>query len=125
MAKKQQKKQAQPTTRKAPAAAQPRRSDKKNSIFSGEDRTLIFGRQNFIWMGAGLALVLIGLITMSGGSMDPNEPWGENPDIYSFRRITLAPILMLGGFVLAIVGIFKKSNDNQTESTEEENSAEA
>jgi len=59
-------------------------------------------------MGAGLALILAGLITMSGGSMpDPNK-W-EPERIYSFTRITLAPILMVAGFVVVILGIFKKN----------------
>lgn len=57
-------------------------------------------------MGIGLGLVILGLITMSGGAMpDPNK-W-EPERIYSFRRITLAPIMMVAGFVVVIVGIFK------------------
>ena len=59
-------------------------------------------------MGLGLALVLIGLETMSGGAMpDPNK-W-EPERIYSFTRITLAPILMVAGFVTVGIGIFKRT----------------
>ncbi len=59
-------------------------------------------------MGIGLGLVILGLITMSGGAMpDPNK-W-EPERIYSFRRITLAPIMMVAGFVMVIVGIFKNT----------------
>lgn len=69
---------------------------------------LIFGRQNFIYMGVGLLLVLVGLAVMSGGAMpDPNK-W-QPEIIYSPMRITVAPILMVAGFVVVILGIFKKS----------------
>jgi hypothetical protein len=68
----------------------------------------LFGKENYRWMIIGLALILLGLLLMIGGkSKDPNV---FNPsDVYSFRRITIAPILILGGLVLEIVGIFKKS----------------
>lgn len=56
----------------------------------------------------GFVLILLGLLLMIGGkSKDPNV---FNPsEVYSFRRITLAPILILLGLTLEIVGIFKKS----------------
>jgi hypothetical protein len=68
----------------------------------------LFGKENYRWMLIGLVLILLGLLLMIGGkSKDPNV---FNPsEVYSFRRITLAPILILAGFVLEIVGIFKKS----------------
>jgi DUF3098 family protein len=68
----------------------------------------LFGKENYRWMLIGLAAILLGLLLMIGGkSKDPNV---FNPsEVYSFRRITLAPILILGGLVLEIVGIFKKS----------------
>ncbi len=59
-------------------------------------------------MGIGLGLILVGLAAMSGGAMpDPNK-W-EPERIYSFTRITLAPLLMVAGFVVVILGIFKKN----------------
>jgi hypothetical protein len=68
----------------------------------------LFGKENYRWMIIGLVVILLGLLLMIGGkSKDPNV---FNPsEVYSFRRITLAPILILAGFVLEIVGIFKKS----------------
>ena len=99
--------QPAPQVKKAPAPARPS-SQPKESLFSTGSRELIYGRQNFVLMGAGLALILAGLIAMSGGSMpDPNK-W-EPERIYSFTRITLAPILMVAGFVVVILGIFKKN----------------
>jgi hypothetical protein len=67
----------------------------------------LFGKDNYRWMIIGLALIMLGLLIMIGGkSKDPNI---FNPaEVYSFRRITLAPILILAGLVLEIVGIFKK-----------------
>lgn len=70
----------------------------------------LFGKENYRWMAIGLVLILLGLILMIGGkSQDPNT--FDPKEVYSFRRITVAPILMLGGLVLEIVAIFKKSKD--------------
>ncbi|MFN0176136.1 MAG: DUF3098 domain-containing protein [Saprospiraceae bacterium] len=108
MAKQQQHRPGpQPQVRKTAPAPVRRPAEKKESIFSAGSTELIFGRQNFILMGIGLALVLVGLATMSGGAMpDPNR-W-EPERIYSPMRITLAPILMVAGFVTVIFGIFKR-----------------
>jgi len=67
----------------------------------------LFGKDNYRWMLIGMIFVLLGLLIMIGGkSKDPNV---FNPsEVYSFRRITLAPILILAGLALEIVGIFKK-----------------
>ncbi len=114
MAKTQQRPQPQSqASAPAPAkkAAPVRRTETRESIFSEGSNELIFGRTNYIFIGAGLLLVLLGLAAMSGGAMpDPNK-W-EPERIYSFRRITLAPILMVAGFVVIGLGIFK--SDKQT-----------
>jgi Protein of unknown function (DUF3098) len=96
---------AQP--RKEPASV--RSTVKKESLFNVGSNELIYGKNNFIWMGAGLALVIAGLAAMSGGSMPSPDVWDEKI-IYSFRRITLAPIMMVAGFIVTLVGIFKKNN---------------
>jgi hypothetical protein len=68
----------------------------------------LFGKENYRWMLVGLIAVLLGLLLMIGGkSKDPNV--FNVSEVYSFRRITLAPILILTGLALEIVGIFKKS----------------
>jgi Protein of unknown function (DUF3098) len=68
----------------------------------------LFGKENYRLMLIGLILVLLGLLLMIGGkSKDPNV--FDTSEVYSFRRITVAPILILGGLALEIVGIFKKS----------------
>lgn len=73
----------------------------------GPVRELTFGRQTYLFMGIGFALVLLGLLLMAG---DRGENYAEfDVDyIYSFRRITLAPIVILGGLGVVIYGIFKK-----------------
>lgn len=106
--------QQQPQTKKT-APAPVRRAEKTESIFTAGSRDFIFGRQNFIYFGIGLALIMVGLIAMTGGAMpDPNK-W-EPERIYSFRRITLAPILMVAGFIIIIFGIFKKTDTSATPS---------
>jgi len=72
----------------------------------------LFGKENYRWMLIGLVVILLGLLLMIGGkSKDPNV--FDTSEVYSFRRITVAPILILAGLVLEIVGIFKKSKVQQ------------
>lgn len=67
---------------------------------------ILFGRENFILMAAGVGLIILGCLLMLGGkTTDPNV---YNPEeLYSFRRITLAPILILAGLITEIVAILK------------------
>ncbi len=67
----------------------------------------LFGRDNYIWMAIGAVIIAIGFILMSGGkNADPNT---FDPDVtYSTARITIAPIIILLGFVVEIYAIFKK-----------------
>ncbi|MFN0035371.1 MAG: DUF3098 domain-containing protein [Saprospiraceae bacterium] len=121
MAKQQQRPAPQPQARKtAPAPARRPAAEKKESLFSAGSNELIFGRQNFILMGIGLALVLTGLVVMSGGAMPDPNTW-EPERIYSPMRITLAPILMVAGFVTVVFGIFKRkpaAPDHSSNNTE-------
>ena len=66
---------------------------------------LIFNKQNYILMGVGILLIALGLILMAGGGSD--DPNVFNPDeIYSFRRITLAPFIIIVGLVVEVFAIF-------------------
>ncbi len=68
-----------------------------------------FGKKNYQLLIASAAIVLLGYILMSGGGAEnPNE--FHYDEIFSPVRITVAPILVLSGFVLAIVAIMKKSD---------------
>lgn len=72
-----------------------------------EKEPLLFNKQNYYIMGAGLLLIALGMILMAGGDMPSPDVW-EPERIYSFRRITLAPIVILAGLGLEIYAIFKK-----------------
>jgi uncharacterized membrane protein len=70
-----------------------------------------FNKQNYTYLIAGAALVVIGLMLMSGGgSDDPNK---FNPEIFSTRRITVAPICILIGYLTVLLGIMKKPKVEQ------------
>ena len=63
------------------------------------------GKENYKLMAIGFVFIVVGFILMAGGNDDPNV---FNPDIFSFRRLTIAPILLLVGFVFEIYAIMKK-----------------
>jgi hypothetical protein len=68
-----------------------------------------FSKENYRLMLIGLAFIVLGFLLMiGGGSNDPNK---FSYDLFSFRRITLAPILILAGYVIEIFAIMKKPKD--------------
>ena len=68
-----------------------------------------FGKANYTLMLSGIGLILLGFFLMSGGgTKDPNV---FSEDIFSPLRITVAPLIVLAGFVLEIYAIVKKSID--------------
>ena len=70
--------------------------------------TFIFGKKNYLIMGIGLAVIAIGFILMSGGGSD--NPAVFDASIFNFRRIHLAPALMLIDFAIEIYAILVKPN---------------
>jgi len=69
-------------------------------------KNIFFTKKNYILILAGLAVSVIGYILMSGGgSEDPNV---FNYEVFSGRRITLAPFLVMAGYAIVLVGIMKK-----------------
>jgi hypothetical protein len=68
---------------------------------------LIFNRHNYIYMGIGVALIALGLVLMSGGGTDDPSVFDADR-IYSFRRITLAPFIIIVGLLVEVYAIFKK-----------------
>jgi membrane-bound ClpP family serine protease len=66
-------------------------------------------RSNFILMGIGLAVIILGFILMSGGKSD--DPNMFNESMFSFTRITLAPLFVFAGFVFEIYAIMKKPKE--------------
>ncbi len=67
----------------------------------------LFDKVNYKTLLIGIAVIAVGFILMSGGGSD--DPKLFNEDIFSFRRIRLAPTVVLIGFGITIYSIFKKS----------------
>ena len=68
----------------------------------------LFGRDNFMWMAIGGVVIIAGILLMSGGkSPDPNV--FSDQEVYSTRRITIAPILIIIGFIIEVYAIMKKT----------------
>ena len=68
----------------------------------------LFGKENYIWMLAGLVILAVGFFLMAGGkSADPKV--FDTKEVYSPTRITVAPILIVLGFIVEIFAIMRKS----------------
>lgn len=67
------------------------------------ESVFIFGKKNYKFMFIGIACIALGFILMSGGGSD--DPNVFNPEIFNFRRIRLAPMLVLVGFGIQIYAI--------------------
>ena len=73
-----------------------------------KNNTSLFSKDNYVWMLIGIVVMLIGFLLMAGGkSQDPTV--FDNNQVYSFQRITLAPILIMAGLMIEIYAIMKKS----------------
>jgi len=67
----------------------------------------LFDKRNFKFVGIGLGLMVLGFVLMIGGkTTDPNVYNAD--ELYSFRRITLAPILIIAGLIVQIYAILLK-----------------
>lgn len=66
----------------------------------------LFDKVNYKFLLFGLGVIALGFILMSGGGSDDPNVFSE--DIFSFRRIRLAPTVVLIGFGITIYSIFKK-----------------
>lgn len=73
---------------------------------SSSVKELSFGKSNFQLVILGLVLIALGMILMMGGGMPSPDVWDESR-IYSFRRITLAPIVIIAGLIVEIFAIFR------------------
>ncbi len=67
----------------------------------------LFSKENYIIMIAGLVIIALGFILMTGGKNDDPKIF-DPKEVYSTTRITIAPLLIILGFVIEIVGILKK-----------------
>lgn len=68
----------------------------------------IFGKDNLQWMLIGLVVIAIGLVLMAGGKGEDPNVFAEN-EVYSMKRITLAPLLIVAGLLIEVYAIMRKS----------------
>ena len=71
-------------------------------------KALLFGKKNYQFLFLGLILMALGFILMSGGGSHNQDVW--NPEIFNFRRIRLAPMLILLGLLVEVYAIMLKSD---------------
>lgn len=82
-------------------------SDKTTAIskYSG----FAFGKENYKLLFIGLAFIVVGFLLMIGGGSDDPNVFSDK--IFDFRRLTLAPVLVLTGYIIEIFAIMKKPKD--------------
>jgi len=83
--------------------------NQKLKIKNQNDVEFAIAKENFKYIAIGVCILVIGFLLMSGGKTD--DPNVFNPAIFSFRRITLAPIIVVGGFGFIIWAIMKKPKE--------------
>lgn len=95
---------------KTKSSASAPRAEKIFSAKTGQIDTndFAFGRINYLIMLGGLFLIVLGYVLMAGGKS--STPQEFNPEIFSFQRITLAPLLVLAGLVVQVWAIVKKAD---------------
>ena len=77
-----------------------------------DKRNFAFDRVNYILLAVGMAVVIIGFILMSG---DGSTEAAYNPDIFSARRIKVAPVVCFFGYLFIIYAILHKPKAQQSE----------
>ncbi|MGL4520083.1 MAG: DUF3098 domain-containing protein [Phocaeicola sp.] len=75
-------------------------------------KNFAFDKTNFILLAVGMVIIITGFLLMTGPS---STELVFEPDIFSARRIKLAPAVCLGGFIFMMYAIMRKPQDNQKE----------
>ncbi len=68
----------------------------------------IFGKDNLRWMLIGLVVIVAGLVLMAGGKGDDPNVFAEN-EVYSMKRITIAPLMIVAGLLFEVYAIMRNS----------------
>jgi hypothetical protein len=81
----------------------------RNDIMKNNEQKpeFLFDKANYKFLLIGIVVIAVGFILMAGGGSD--DPKVFNEDIFSFRRIRLAPTVVLIGFAITVYSIFKKT----------------
>lgn len=85
-------------------------TEKKQQAENSTKVQFAFGKANYRLMFIGLAFLALGFILMVGGGSD--DPAVFNPAIFDFQRLTLAPLLLIAGYVIEIFAIMKKPKED-------------
>ena len=86
-------------------------STEKKQTTTTADSNALFNKENYKWMLIGLAVLALGFFLMAGGKSDDPKVFNAD-EVYSTTRITIAPILIIAGFIIEIFAIMKKSKTN-------------
>jgi len=84
-------------------------SNQKNIKKGSNNVEFAIGKDSFKYIAIGVGILVIGFLLMAGGKTD--DPNVFNPEIFSFRRITLAPIIVVFGFAFIGWAIMKKPKE--------------
>ena len=90
-----------------PAAPAPAAQPKPKTTSTVSNLPFLFSKDNYLIMIAGVAVVILGFALMTGVAND-NPAVFPKEEIYSFRRITLAPIVVMIGFLIEVYAILKR-----------------
>ena len=75
-----------------------------------EKRNFAFDKMNYILLAIGMAIVIVGFILMSGSGSSEEA---FNPEIFSVRRIKVAPVVCFLGFAFVVYGIMHKPKNDK------------
>ena len=103
----QQKEKSQSPAQQKEKSQNPAHQKSSGPKQSGPVIPFIFDKTNYMIMVGGLAVIIIGFMLMSGGATTDKSIFPKE-EIYSFRRITLAPIVIMIGFAIEIYAILKR-----------------
>ncbi len=84
---------------------------KKESTVATAAKNSLFGKENYTWMLIGMLVLALGFFLMAGGKSSDPKVFDPN-EVYSTTRITIAPILIISGFIIEIIAIMKKPKSN-------------
>ena len=73
-----------------------------------EKKNIVLNKKNYLFIILGCVVVILGFVLMSGGGSENPDVFNEE-ELFSFRRITLAPFLVMLGYGLVLFGIMKKN----------------